>query len=171
MHKTTMYAMLVVVGFGLVAANSDTWGAEKTGWYSAKAGDMAKYKIMGGMTQTTEVTKVDENFVYVSISMMMGSQTISTQQQKMPKYQNAGAAPNVEGPKPEIKDLGTEMVEISGKKLTCRVTETKMEAEGRTITSKVWISEDVPGGMVRMMSDAMGKMDVQMELVDFRRGS
>jgi hypothetical protein len=142
-------------------------GAQKTPWHDAKVGDMAKYKMPNNMIQTTEVTKVDADFAYVKMTIQAAGMAMPPQEMRMPRFGKAAA---VEGPKPEVKDLGTETLEAAGQKLQCKVSEVKVTVGGKVVNTKTWICEKVPGGIVKTMSDVMGKMQVVQELIEFKKG-
>ena len=148
---------------------TEVGGKVKTAWADAKVGTMVKYKMMNNMTQTMEVTKVDDENVYVNMTMVMGDKEMPPDEIKMPRFVQPGAAKPTDGPKLEIKDLGTETLDVAGQKITCKVQEIKMKVGEKTITSKTWTSDEVPGGMVKSMSDAMGSMQMMMELIEFKK--
>jgi len=142
-------------------------GAQKTPWHDAKVGDMAKYKMPNNMVQTTEVTHVDAEFAHVKMTVQAAGMAMPAQEMKMPRFGKAAA---VEGDKPEVKDLGTETIEAAGQKLQCKVSEVKATIGGKVVNTKTWTCEKVPGGVVKIMSDVMGKMQVVQELIEFKKG-
>ena len=144
---------------------------QKTAWADAKVGDMVKYKMMNNMTQTQEVTKVDAENVYLKTLIEMPNMKMPARETKMPRFVTPakGEEPKT---KVETKDLGTKTIKVGGKDLKCKGTETKMQAGGKTTTSRAWMCDQVPGGTVLMESpDAKGKMQATMTLVEFKKGS
>ncbi|MEI7837404.1 MAG: hypothetical protein WCK05_13475 [Planctomycetota bacterium] len=139
----------------------------KTLWYDVKVGDMLKFKGMGNMTQVWEVTAVDDENATVNMTVAMPDLPGSPQQQKMPRWASAATVPAVApDAKVETKDLGTEDITVSGKKLTCKVTQSTMtDAEGKQTVSKAWMCTDVPGGLVK--TEIGGQ--VLMELVELKK--
>lgn len=73
------------------------------------------------------------------------------------------------GTKIETKDLGTETLTISGRKIVCKVKQvTFTRDEKKTSVSKSWTSDQVPGGEVKFQTGASSKY--VRELVEFKRG-
>ncbi len=141
-------------------------GKHETPWGKATVGDMVKYEMMGGTMATWTVKEVGEEEVEIEMVMEVGGSEMPPQMQTMPRFvtgdDSAGTPPGT-----EVKDLGTETVTIDGKEVECKVTETKVKMGDKTVTSKVWTSDDVPGGTVKAMSDAMGEMKVMQKVVAF----
>lgn len=140
----------------------------KTPWFDAKVGDSLKFKGMGDSTQTFEVTAVDDDNATVNITVAMPNLPGSPQQMKMPRYAPAAVTPPPATPdvKTEIKDLGTEDITVSGKKLTCKVTQMTMtDKDNKQTVSKTWICPDVLGGTVK--AEVGGQ--VMMELVEINK--
>jgi len=145
-------------------------GKVLTPWGKAKVGDWVKYKSMQAMTMTMEVVKVEATVVHVKTTVAAGGKAMPGQVQPLPRFATGGQPQGMPRPADaEFKDLGSETLTIAGKKIKCKVGQVKMKAGGRLITSKVWTSDDVPGGMVRTLSDAMGKMQVMQEVVAFKK--
>jgi len=159
----TLLAAVLVMGAGSLCYGADqidnpTYKA----WSKFKPGTSATMKMesdAGGMKSETETTttlvelNADKAVVETKMSMNAGGQKMDMPAQKtdvpakLDKPPEA-AAPNT--PKPEVKE-STEEVEIpGGKKVKAKVTETKSDANGMKTVSKVWMSDEVPGGMVKM---------------------
>jgi hypothetical protein len=62
-----------------------------------------------------------------------------------------------------------ESLTINGKTLNCKVTEIETEQGGNKVTSKTWMSEDVPGNVVKTVSKMSGATSTETtsELIDF----
>jgi hypothetical protein len=74
------------------------------------------------------------------------------------KIEKVAATPvTAEDPKPEVKE-STEEVTAVDKKVKAKVTETTMNANGMKTVSKVWMSDEIPGGMVKMETTMDGAM-------------
>jgi hypothetical protein len=56
------------------------------------------------------------------------------------------------GMKGEVKEQGSEKVEVAGKSYTCKVYTMTGEAQGAKMTGKTWTSDEVPGQLVKMES-------------------
>jgi len=139
-----------------------------TAWHNARVGGMAKYD-MGGSTVAYEVVALDEANTYVNMTMVVAGRATPARQMVMPRFVPELTAPP-DAPRPEMKDLGVETIRVGDVELVCTVTESRMEIPGidRAITTRMWKSEKIPGGVVRMMSDATGEMTVQQELIECR---
>jgi len=65
----------------------------------------------------------------------------------------------------EVLDLkrGKEEIEINGKKIAADWIETKIKNKDRTTVSKTWVSEDIPGRVVKKVIDGDGGMPTHHE--------
>jgi hypothetical protein len=75
--------------------------------------------------------------------------------------------------KPKVTQ-GSEELTIAGKTLKCQWIETTMVMGGQTVVTKVWQSDQVPGGQVKMVSRMDGPdglVTTTMELTAFTTGS
>lgn len=71
------------------------------------------------------------------------------------------------GPKPEKLDEGTESLTVAGRSFTARFTKTRVVTEGTTIETTAWTSDEVPGGLVKLVAKMTGRREgrTTMELV------
>ena len=67
------------------------------------------------------------------------------------------------------KEIGTETIQIGDKAIECKVWEMKTTAGEKTTTTRTYFSQEVPGWMVKIESDAMGQMQTMQEIVAFRK--
>ncbi|MDD4892048.1 MAG: hypothetical protein PHU85_19170 [Phycisphaerae bacterium] len=159
------------------APASQPAGAEtKTLWFDAKVGDTLVYKMPNNLGQVWKVTKVDDKTATVQMVTQMNGKDLSTAEQPFPRVAAAPAVatptnPPATTPAVETKQLADEVVKVGGQDLTCKVTQSVMKVGEKTITSKAWTCDKVPGGIVKSESDAMGANAVMMELVEFKKGS
>ena len=75
--------------------------------------------------------------------------------------------------KPKVTQ-GSEELTVAGKTLQCQWTESPMVTGGQTVVPKVWQSDQVPGGQVKMVSRTDGPnglVTTTMELTAFTTGS
>lgn len=73
--------------------------------------------------------------------------------------------------KPSPKDTGKplETLTISKKAFPCRVVETRDRNEAGEVTSKTWTSDEMPGGLVKSVSDTAGvKKRTTIEVMEVR---
>ncbi|MBS3734422.1 MAG: hypothetical protein KGY99_05795 [Phycisphaerae bacterium] len=166
-----LLAALMTVGLtaGAHADEHEAADGERqlTPWGKASVGDMVKYKTMGDMLQTLTVKKIGDETVHIEMVMEVNDREMPAQMMEMPRYAKPGEDETPEGV--EVEELGTETVAIGDEKVTCEVRKMTMTQDGRTITSKTWTSDDVPGATVKTASDAMGEMTVMMQVVAFKK--
>ncbi|HJZ58804.1 MAG TPA: hypothetical protein VKE74_27930 [Gemmataceae bacterium] len=85
----------------------------------------------------------------------------------------AGAPkPPEPGKKPEgTVEEGTETLKIAGAEYKTKWYKTKNTIEGNTTEAKVWLSDDVPGTLVKLDSTTTGMVNVmlKMELAEFKK--
>jgi hypothetical protein len=85
----------------------------------------------------------------------------------------AGAPkPPPPGQKPEgTVEEGTETLKVGGAEYKTKWYKTKNTIEGTTIEGKVWVSDDVPGGLVKAESTATGKLAFtsKLEVVEVKK--
>jgi len=147
----------------------DKGGDVKTPWFDMKVGQMVKYNSINEMAMLEEVVEVKDRVVLMKSTTFQKGKPIAKMLMYYPKFTKP-----VEQ-KPEAKtdvkttDLPDETLKIGGKDIKCKVKKTEMPQDGKTITTIMWMSEDVPFGPVKMQSDAMGKMQVIREVVEFKK--
>lgn len=144
-------------------------GEQKSPWAGAKVGDMAKYKGMGGATTVYEVVANNDKETTLKVTMTMGETAMEPTEIKVPVSASGAATGAGEAPKAEMKEVGAETVKVGDKELKCKVMESKTTMGDKTVTTKTWLSDEVPGKMVKTESDMMGNMQVVQELVDFKK--
>ncbi|MGN6367446.1 MAG: hypothetical protein ACTHN5_04205 [Phycisphaerae bacterium] len=131
------------------------------------------------MTITEKLVEVKPEAVVLEVSsetVVMGqTHTMPPRQQQVPAKidkEKMGVPPNVKG---EVKDMkeGKEKVEVNGKSVDATTREmTVVATEPRPMTAhvKVWQAEEVPGGMVKTVSDIQEPMKATstMVLADYK---
>ena len=142
-------------------------------WADAKVGTMTKIKGMGGMFSVSEVIKVDPKSVTVKMTFLGadGKAMSGVQPQEMVYQREYIVDPQKTKSTAEMKrkKVGEKTMTVAGKSLKCTIFETVTELSGKKITTRSYTCQDVPGGVVLVESDAMGKMQVMSELVDFKK--
>ena len=149
-------------------------------WASFKASAMVKTEMnttAGEMktqieqTQTLKEVTPEKAVVEVKMAMIMaGNKTeMPVNSMEIPAKIEKGkiaAKPDV-----EVKE-GTEEIEVAGKKMQCKWTETRMKQGEMTITSKVWTAPQIPGSMAKMETKTEGqvKSETTMKVVEFKTG-
>ena len=159
-------------------------------WAQFKVGSFAKSKMdntvkVAGMemktktTTTTTLKKLTSEKAVIEVEMV----TIANGQEiKMPATMQDIPA-KIDKPKPEDMPLpkdksiekpkikqGKEVLEVAGKKIKTEWTETTVKQDGNTITTKMWMSEEIPGQTVKMKVKTKGEAEMVGEaiLVEFK---
>jgi len=75
-----------------------------------------------------------------------------------------------EAAEPVKVDEGTEELTVNDKKIKSTWVKTEFTREGTTTVSTVWTSDDIPGNVVKMVSEMKGPMASTSEttLIDFK---
>lgn len=147
-------------------------------WSKHKPGtqvDLDMNLLAGGQRVTTNVTMTlleltPEKAVVQSVAKMnipgfpnaQEQKQEHTFQAKVPKSE-AEAADLPPGASGESKDVGTETIQVNGKSYETQVREFTGTVQGQTATGKIWRSDQVPGGLVKMESTGPN-MKVEMVL-------
>jgi hypothetical protein len=167
--------MLASVAFGQQVDNP-----QYTGWAKFKPGttvtmkSQSETKMQGmadpmksEMTSTTKLVdmKPDEATVETTTKMvMMGNETaMPANTMKVPAKVDSGKAGPATADMKNVKE-GTDKVEVGGKSYDCKTKEYDMETNGMKTHTKVWTSDQVPGGTVKMESTSTGAADTKMTM-------
>ncbi len=147
----------------------DVSGTESWAWSDAKVGWMVRHKMQGGMEMVQEVKDLDDkrllmlNKTYMNGSLLSASLMWSARY--LPKYTGEVVKNDCTS-----EDLSDETLTIAGKSVKCKVTRGTCTVNGEKIVTKSWMSDDVPGTMVKVESEGAGQpQGVVMELVDFKK--
>lgn len=136
-------------------------------WASHKVGSAVTYEsnsVFGAQTIKSEMTQklseITPEKAVIEITMKLdipGVPPQPPQTQEIPaKVKKSQATPGKlpEGMKGEVKDKGTEKIEIGGKSYECHVWEFSGEQNGVKSTGTTWTSEKIPGTLAQMKSAA-----------------
>ncbi|HEV2295086.1 MAG TPA: hypothetical protein VGR35_14620 [Tepidisphaeraceae bacterium] len=131
----------------------------------------------GGQQFTTNVTLTleevtPERAVVESVSKMHVPGLLAQEQKqvhtfsaKVPKSE-AEQADLPPGSTGEVKDLGTETIQVAGKRYDAKVIEFTGSAGGNVTQGKMWRSDEVPGGLLKMESSGPNvKVDMVLKKV------
>jgi hypothetical protein len=149
-------------------------------WASFKAGAMVKTEmntVAGDMktqmeqTQTLKEVTPEKAVVEVKMAMIMSGNKTEMPANTMEIPAKIEKAKLVAAADAEVKE-GTEEIDVAGKKMQCKWTETKMKQGDMTITSKVWTAPEIPGSVAKMESKTEGEVKSQtsMKVVEFKTG-
>lgn len=148
----------------------DKGGDVRTLWHDAKVGQMVRSRMMNDMAMQTEVVEVKDRVVLIQTTTFQKDKPISRTLMYFPRFTKpAEAHSNQKLPEVKTTSLPEETLKIAGRDVPCKVTKTEMNHEGKTITTITWTSEAVPFQTVKIQNDALGKMQVISEVVDFRK--
>ena len=145
----------------------DAWKAFKPGtWVKHHMKMDAGGQEIESETTTTLLEQTPEKIVVeVKNKMTVGGQTIETPAQKQeitPK--------NEAGKMGDFKKEGEAEVEAAGKKYQTTIYSTEQGEGGQKVKGKVWISKDVPGGMVKgEFSGEQLPQPMKITLVEFEK--
>jgi hypothetical protein len=180
MKKLMVMSAVLAIGAMVCYAEDMVDNPAYKAWASFKAGAMVKTEMTTAagemktqIEQTQTLKEVTAEKAVVEFKMTM---VIAGNKTEMPA-KNMDIPAKVEkgkvGPKPdaEVKE-GEEEIEVAGKKMKCKWTETKMKQGEMNITSKVWITTEIPGSMAKMESKTEGtvKSETSMKVVEFKTG-
>lgn len=167
MRKTTL---LVLVLLGAVAAPARAEkidNPEYASWKSFKVGAAVTIehvsKMAGAETRmvTTKTLKelTDKKAVVRSQTTLyvMGNEMKQpAQDEEIPAQLDIPGMP-AGTPNPDVEmEKGEETLTVGGKQVDCTWVKTTMKAAGSTVVAKLWNSDAVPGGMVKMESTSSG---------------
>jgi hypothetical protein len=147
----------------------DKGGDVKTLWSDAKVGQMVKYNTINEMAMLEEVVEVKDRVVLMKSTTFQKGKPIAKTLMYFAKFNKPAEKKTETKTDAKTTDMPDETLKINGKEVKCKVTKTEMPQEGKTITTIMWMSEDVPFGPVKMQSDSMGKMQTMREVVEFKK--
>lgn len=150
---------------------ADSAGAVKSPWHDAKVGTRLKYRNVGGTFMVYEVVKADPDTVTVKMTPLNAEneplgEPIEQVYQRMVKPDSKEAEKHK---KYLSNKKGMETVQVAGKSYECDVYETTSTFGGKTIKTRMYMCEDIPGWMVKTESDLSGDMQTQQELIDIKQ--
>lgn len=178
-----MYRPLVAVFILAVASVAARAADEENPFKTAKVGDYAVYTLTtkggeGTMTQTVSAKTDKEVTVKLALVVTANGKEIKLPEQELKidltkpydPTQGGGGIPGAEVKAEKDKD-GKEKIKVGGKEYetTWTTYKTKVKAMGVELTgeTKVWMSKDVPMGMVKTVAvtEVFGqKTEIVMEL-------
>lgn len=172
--RTLAFGLALVAAAGLARAEETVESPLYKQWAKFKPGTFVTYKqvtevadqkMAGEATYTLLEVAPEQVVIEIKSSMTMpDGKKLDTPPQKMPypaKIPKSEAPPEAtkeEKPdpaKPKITE-GTDEVEVSGKKYKCKTTATEMKQGDQTMVSKTWMSDDIPGGLLKMETTGPG---------------
>jgi len=133
-------------------------------WADAKVGQYATYRGGGEATITYEVTAVADAAVTVRVTCVAG-ETKTSREMSFPRKVPAGQGLLSV---PRSAEWTEQTLTVAGKAVPCRVATWHTMVGRRSVLTKMWLSDRVPGQLVRTArrrGDAPA--EVTMDLTDF----
>jgi len=169
---------LAVAGEMIDNPQYEHWSQFKPGTYVVTR---SKQVAAGQTTETevkTELKSVSKEKVVLemtSVTKMQGQEIAMPPQtfEHPAKYEKPelpeGEAEDAETEKPKTKE-GEEKIEVAGKKMDTKWYEVVSDNEGFKTHSKSWMSEDMPGQVVKSVTEMVGEMPMNVEtrVIEFK---
>ncbi|HEX8913510.1 MAG TPA: hypothetical protein VF796_14215, partial [Humisphaera sp.] len=159
--RSLAVAVVAMCLFCSAAARGADANPQFAGWSKYAVGSsvtMTGETVAGGqkMASTMKTTLVEKGkdsvTVEISVSMNVGGQSIAAPATKQ-VIPAAGAAAGAAGAAPAApKEAGEETLTVAGKAIKCKVLVVESDAGGQKATSKVWYSDEIPGGTAKMVA-------------------
>jgi|SRR5579872_3380171 len=152
------------------AVAKNPWGSFKVGSYeTTKTSTTAAGNTMATEIKMTLVALTADKATVETATTVMGNTTKANVDIPLTATQTPNTPPNGTAPNATVKS-GNETLTIAGKSLACKWTETEADSNGNHVTSKIWMSEEVPGFVVKMVSKTTGSatMEMSSEVTDYK---
>jgi hypothetical protein len=143
---------LLLVALATCAAVPQEQGREHKAWSAFKPGTWVKTK--------TEITRDDGKAVVESVATLIESTPQKTVVEAKVIVTQKGKAQGVpprnlellptDKDEGQVVKKGEEDLTVAGKKLKCRWQDIEIDQNGQKSFSRLWLNDDVPGGMVKM---------------------
>jgi hypothetical protein len=161
---------MILAGGAVCSAADQIDNPQYTAWAKFKPGTSVTTKMVSDAAGQKTEMEITTTLVEVTAAKLVleakTSMSAGGQKMEMPAQKTdvaakvdkpAAVAVAPDAPKGEVKE-STDEVEVMGKKVKCKVMETKTTANGMNINSKTWTSDEIPGGMVKMETKMDGAM-------------
>ena len=140
----------------------------KTYWADVKVGDMCKYKGLTDSIIVYEATAVDEETVTLKLTILMDEQPVSVTEVSRPRYGTKSVLPGV-AVGAVTTEIGSDTIDVAGVPHVCKVFQARTATLLKTTTEQYWMSDKVPGGVVKSTNDVTGTTQVFMELIEYTK--
>lgn len=142
-----------------------SWAAHGVGTKVVTEGKMSGGPMQMNMEMTSELVEKDAAQVVVEVQTTVTIPGMPAQQppkQKMVFKAKVPKGQEVMGQLPadhkaELKEIGTEKVEVGGKSYECKVLEFKGTSPTGDASGKVWTHQDIPGHTVKLTMTGTGQ--------------
>jgi hypothetical protein len=146
------------------------WGSFKVGSFVAMKSttEASGYKMASEMKTTLTALTADKATIEIETTVAGHTTKTSTD---MPLTASATPVPtgSASTPQADVK-TSEETITVAGKSLKCKVTSTTAEVGGTKSESKTWMSEEVPGFVVKSVVKSSGAASSESttEVADFK---
>jgi hypothetical protein len=187
--RTLTTIMLVLFSGALARADETIDNPEFAGWSKFKTGTSVTIKTTvefnGMASETVQTIKLveasaDKLVLETATSMNVGGMKVELPAMKrdVPKTltltdEAKKAKADAEKAQTEAKsEDGSETLTVSGAQYKCKWRRSKITIMGNDTDTKIWTSDDVPGGTVKMESTVGGAMSVKtkFEVTEIKKG-
>jgi hypothetical protein len=158
----------------LTALAVASMAADNTGWNNFKPGAWVKLKTTSDMTVAGHKTTTSTEMKETLVAKTADKATVETEMTMMGNTTKSKAdiplTSKATGTAQNPAKMGSDTITVAGKTFKCKTFEVQSEANGMKTTTKTWMADEVPGGMVKSESTSTGSMSMKstMELVDFK---
>ncbi len=175
--------LLVVASPGLTQEKIDN--PEFASWAKFKPGTSITLKTSNAMGQIKSETAITTTLLEVADEKLVVEMTVVSSvngmefkspptKREVPKSVTLPAGTPKPDPNKKAEGLveeGTETLKISGMDVKAKCFKIKSKVNGIEVESKSWISDDVPGGLVKSETTTTGAMPtmLKMELTEFKK--
>lgn len=155
-------------------SNKNPWGSFKVGSYETTKATTTT-EVAGNKTSMAMETKMtlmnltaDKATVEAAMTMM-GNTTKTSMDIPLSATPTPPPSTTATAPTGSVK-TGSETLTIAGKSLNCKWTETESEVSGNKTVAKIWMSEEVPGFVVKSVMSTKGTANTEIvsEVTDFK---
>jgi len=155
-------------------ANTSAWGSFKVGSYVTYKTTVSA-QVMGHSTDTTTQVKqtladltADKAVIDIETTAM-GTTSKTRTEVPLTGSAPAGGAGSASVPNASAS-TGSETITVAGKSLDCKTYEAETDTAGTKVKTKTWMSDQVPGFLVKSVATSTGTMSstTTMEVVDFK---
>lgn len=181
--------VLAVTMLLLVSCGKDAATPARHPWASFKAGSYVKTRMSSAMNvagkpinttgeiKQTLVELTAANAVIEIETSVMGKSTTTRRDFPLSKASPFTGAPG-DGALPagvpaagsgKVVNKGTETITLAGKPVSCKWTETAVTQGANTGTVKIHLSEQIPGGVAKMITKLSGGVNTEstLEVIEF----
>jgi hypothetical protein len=188
MRTSRMFVLVVFVaaGGGVLSAQEKIDNPQYTNWAKHKVGTTTTLKTTTTSAMFTSEGTIITKLLEVTADKIVVEMTVKSKaagmdidlppmKQEYPKTIELPKGAKKETfatGKPEgVTKEGTETLKIGGKEVKAKWYEYEVKANGSDVKAKMWMSDDVPGSLVKMETKITSPVaaETKMELTDFKK--